>query len=139
MNPPDRPQRAPELGERVRWTGLFIGVVGTMAGAAGVWILIARDGTGWHGALTSAGLCWVCGGALWICGSRLCGEGLGGGTLALVLEGGLGGLLTAAGALAAVLGALSLVAGGPPSEAVPVLGGGLAALGIGFGLSRLAG
>jgi hypothetical protein len=126
----------------ISWPIMFAGFitmcVGVIATIVAIVTLASQDGTGWHGAALIAAVLIPAGLVAWVGGSHLGGTGSAWDVLLMMIEVGVGTLLNRVGIFCAGLGALSLIAGGPPGEAVPILAGGIVALGLSYGLQKLS-
>jgi len=123
------------IANAVMWLGFVLGGAGVLAGIAGAGILISHDGPNWRGALITCAVMLVIGVGMWFGGAALGGDA---GLMAAFFVGRLLGLFRSVGIFFSGLGGLSLVAGGPPGEAIPILAGGLVILGLSFGGPMLA-
>jgi hypothetical protein len=126
---------SPLLGNGLMWLGFVLGGSGVLAGVAGLAILIGRDGPNWRGAFIGCAVMLAIGGATWFAGTLFGGEAW---HMIAFFVGALLGLFRGAGIFLTGLGAISLVGGGPPGEAIPILAGGLAILGLSYGAPKLA-
>jgi len=118
------------LGWGISMVGFVSILVGLVSGGVGSALLIQHDDVGARPTLTIAGSVLVAGLALWGGGSWLSTGDLGGRLLVGMLLFALSYVLLFVGYIGTPLGAISLVGGGPPGEAIPILIIGLVALGL---------